>query len=440
MLIKDLLEKKILIWGYGFEGKATLQFLLKHNIKNKILIANAVEIKENIDNVEFIIESDILKYNFDVVIKSPGVSYYKDEIKILQDRGILITSTLNIFLAETQNAKNLKTIAITGTKGKSTTAMACYHILKNIGYNVAFAGNMEVSFFDYIDYLDKYDYFVLELSSYQVTNMLYDVDYSIVLNLFNEHIDWHKSHDNYFRDKMNINNFSKNRIVNANSQLIKKYLKDEINYIYFNTENGFHLTDNFIYKASKKLFNIDKLSNIKGRHILENFNSLFTVLDMENIDLNGAFESLKSFEMLEHRLEVFYEDKKRKIVFVDDSISTIPEATIECLKTFSDYDNIRLVLGGFDRKQNYDDMINIIKNNKKIKLYLLGETGKRLEEKLNNCIFFDKFEDLIIAIIKDIEDNTAILLSPASTSYDMFKNFKERGDIFKKRILEIYSL
>jgi UDP-N-acetylmuramoylalanine--D-glutamate ligase len=435
MTPEDLLVKKILIWGYGLEGKACLKFLLEHGVKNSILVANAVEIKEHIDNVNFILESDVLKYDFDMVVKSPGVSIYKDEIKILQNKGVLVTSILNILLAKAQNIKSVKIIAITGSKGKSTACAACSHILKNLGYKVALVGNIGTSFLDYIDNLNEYDYLVMELSSYQTTNMLYNVDYSVVLNLFKEHVDWHGNHDNYFRDKMNINNFSKNRIVNFENSTIKQYLSEDINYVYFNDEKGFHLVGDFIYNGNKKLFDTRIIDNIKGQHIFKNLNAVFTVLNMENIDLNKAFESLGSFGTLEHRMEVFYENKECNIIFVNDSISTIPEATIECLKTFDKYSNVRLALGGFERKQEYRELIDIINKNKNIKVYLLGSTGKKLANMLNNCVFFDSFDVLITEITKEIENNTAVILSPASASYDMFKNFGERGKIFKDKTL-----
>jgi UDP-N-acetylmuramoylalanine--D-glutamate ligase len=342
---------------------------------------------------------------------------------------------LNILLAEAQSIKNLKIIAITGTKGKSTSGSICCHILKSIGYKVALAGNIGISFLDCMDNLDKYDYLTLELSSYQITNMLYPVDYSIALNLFEEHLDWHHTHENYFRDKMNINNFSQNRIVNFEDDTIKKYIKVDMDYIYFNNVDGFHMAGDFICKENRQLFDTRKLRNIKGKHLFKNFNALFTVFDLENIDLNKVFLALNSFETLEHRLEIFHENKERNIVFVNDSISTIPETTIECLKTFENYDNVRLALGGFNRKQNYTDLISLINKNDKITAYLLGDTGKTLKERLNNSYFFDNFESLIREITKNIDSNTAIILSPASASYDMFKNFKERGGVFKEKVL-----
>ena len=141
-------------------------------------------------------------------------------IKLIQ-QGTEITSILNIFLAKVQQYP-VKTIAITGTKGKSTTSSILYHILKGCGYRVALLGNIGISVLDMYDDIDKYDYFVLEVSSYQATTIEYMVDYGIVLNLFKEHIQWHLTHDNYYRDKLNLLKYSKIKIVNCDNETIKK--------------------------------------------------------------------------------------------------------------------------------------------------------------------------------------------------------------------------
>jgi UDP-N-acetylmuramoylalanine--D-glutamate ligase len=295
-------------------------------------------------------------------------------------------------------------------------------------------GNIEIPFLDCYDDIDGCDYLILELSSYQVANMLYNVDYSVVLNLFPEHVDWHVSHDNYYRDKLRINNFSKNRIINYDNDILRHYVSDDC--IYFNDDTGFRLDDNYICNGNRKLFNFYEINNIRGQHVFKNINSLFTIFSMENIDLNKAFDSMRTFKTLEHRLEIFYEDKERNIIFVNDSISTIPEAAIECLNTFKTYKNIKLVLGGFNRGQNYDKLVELINNNKNIEAFLLGSTGESLKERLNNCIFFEAFEELVIKMVKSIENDAAIILSPASASFDMFKNYKERGNLFKELVLK----
>lgn len=434
MKIDDLLDKKILVWGYGLEGKSMINLFLRRNHKNEIFVATHNPIDEKIKNVKFILESEIILNNFDIIIKSPGVSSYKNELKILQERGVLITSTLNIFLAEVEKYKNLKTIGITGTKGKSTTASICYHMLTTLGFKTALVGNIGIPFFSIIDNLDKYDYLVIELSSCQLNNIMYKLNYGILLNLYPEHIDWHITHDNYFIDKLRILKYSRKYFVNYADSITNKYVKINIENS-FGNKDTFHVKNGYIYHNSQKIFDINSLNNIKGEHIFTNICALLSIFENEKLNINRALESLDSFKTLNHRLEIFHNNEKHNIKFVDDSISTIPESTIMAIKAFKD-DNIFLILGGFDRKQNYNELLKFLKNSNNIrKIFLLGDTGKKLQKELDNANYFNSLEELVLAIKNDNLENVTVLLSPAAASFDKFKNFEERGDRFKELML-----
>jgi UDP-N-acetylmuramoylalanine--D-glutamate ligase len=336
-------------------------------------------------------------------------------------------------LAEAGEYKHLKIIGITGTKGKSTTSLVTNHILNGLGHRSAVFGNIGVPFLNAIDKFNDYDYLVLELSSYQVQSLSYMLDYSIVLNLFPEHIHWHLNHYNYFGDKLSIMKYSKKSIINGNDAIIKEHLKNGCKY--FGTNEGFFLDKNFIKNKDKKVCDITSITNIRGEHIFRNICGVLTFLDEENIDVADAVSLLNSFRTIEHRLEIFYENKERNTIFVNDSISTIPESTIEALKTFSNNAKLFLVLGGFDRQQDYGNLVNFISENKNIKkIFLIGQTGKKLRELLIGVDneYFETLEKLVEAIKVNNLDNTTVLLSPAAPSYDMFKNFEERGGRFKK--------
>jgi UDP-N-acetylmuramoylalanine--D-glutamate ligase len=439
--LRELRGKNVLVWGYGIEGKVMVDFLLKNKATDKILVATSDKVSETRDNVEFILETDILKNDdIDVIIKSPGVSYYKSEIKILEDRGVLITSMLNILLAEAAKYKNLKIIGVTGTKGKSTSVSVLNHMLNNLNHKSVALGNIGVPFISVIEKLDDYDYLVLELSSYQIKNLAFDVDYAVILNLFPEHIGWHLSHENYFRDKLSILNHSRETILNYGNKTTVEYMAKEKrggNCIYFNTAVGFSVEDGCILNCGRKILDTKTLNNIRGEHIFMNICALLTILEKENIDPQLALNTLKTFKCLNHRLEVFYEDRDKNTIFVDDSISTVPESTIEALKTFST-DEIFLILGGFDRQQNFDELLDFIEKNKNVKkIFLLGQTGRRLSVQLGGekSAFFETMEDLILAIKNHDLIGKTVLLSPASPSYDMFKNFEERGNRFKNLML-----
>jgi UDP-N-acetylmuramoylalanine--D-glutamate ligase len=436
MNIDTLENKKILIWGYGLEGRSALDLLTERGIsRENITVATSSEANEKLEGVNFILEDRILNHEFDVLIKSPGVSFYRREIEVLMARGVTVTSILNILLAEIESrGAHLKTIGITGTKGKSTTASICHHMLKSLGHRVAILGNIGVSFLDVLDSLSDYEYLVLELSSCQLKNILYRLDYGVLLNLFREHIDWHLSHENYFSDKLNIIKYSKKCFINYRDQITSKYVDVHSYGALFNSPESYHTRDGNLYYREDKLLTIDSLDNIKGEHLFTNLCALLAILRDEKLNVEQALESLGEFKTLPHRLEVFYSDSENNLKLVDDSISTIPEATIEALKTFRG-DNIFLILGGLDRQQDYSELLKFIEKSRNIKkIFLIGQTGEKIASALKNAEYFRNFEDLVRSIKNCNLKNTTVLLSPAAASFDMFENFKVRGDKFKELI------
>ncbi|MDR2777324.1 MAG: hypothetical protein LBB24_00955, partial [Rickettsiales bacterium] len=310
MRIGELLEKKVLIWGYGLEGRSALEFLLGHGAKEEIIVATNAGTDEKIKGARFIEERQILEQNFDVLIKSPGVSFYREEIAALLNRGVTVTSILNILLAETAGRGYPKTIGITGTKGKSTTALVCYSMLKSLGARTLMLGNMGISLLEPLDSLDSYDYLVLELSSCQLTNILHRMDYGILLNLFPEHIDWHISHENYFRDKLKILEYSEKCFLNHADPITLKYVNEGKHKYFFNDMDSFHLEGNFLCYARSKLAYTRSFGNIRGSHVFTNICAPLAVIREEGLDVARALESLRDFKTLPHRLEVFYDDRK----------------------------------------------------------------------------------------------------------------------------------
>ena len=442
MLISELKDKSILIWGFGVEGSSA--FNVMKNITDKIVVAvkDKSKCESMCDGVKFINEDEILNSEYDYVIKSSGVSKYRKDIETLEKRGTKITTIQNIFLSEVSDKKNKnnlpKIIGITGTKGKSTTASMINHILNNLGFKSILVGNIGVSVFDVLSKMKEYDYVVIEFSSYQCAMLEEKLDYSVVLNLFPEHIDWHLTHENYFRDKLNITKFSDSAVISYNNDTVKRYLDKNLNNVtYFNNKDGFHINGDFICFCDEKIYNINDIATINGIHIFENLCSILTILKNEGLDVQKAMETLKTFKTLEHRLEVFY--KSNNMICVDDSISTIPEATIRAINTFKN--DIYLVLGGYDRQQDFNELINTINAKGNIKkLFLTGETGKRMLKLFSDTNlkieydYYDSLREIVSSIDFNKLNDTTLLLSPASASYDKYKNFEERGNLFKSLI------
>ncbi len=435
MKISDLTDKKVAIWGLGIEGKAVLKKLNEKFPDKKITIVDDKNCPAHTGINTCIV--DQLR-NMDVVIRSPGVSIYKDEILFIKKNfNTKFITEKTLFFGELED-KKVKTIAITGTKGKTTTSTFCAYILKKLGYKVLLAGNMGVPTIELIDKAEDYDFAVVEISSYQASDLLSFPTFAVLLNLFPEHINWHLTHNNYYADKCHLLSGSKYKIVNGDNEKVLEYPSNIEDKILFGVKNGFHYEDGYFYNKEKKLFS-SKNMKLLGAHNYQNLCSILTVLDILKIDFNNIKqEYFDSFKPVEHRLETI---EKNGILFINDSISTLPEATIACYNIFKDK-SIYSILGGFDRQQDYSDLIKYILDNKNIKfITLLGQTSKRISKELaennfNNFLLCNTLEECVKNLYDKAktDKNPVIILSPASASYDMYKNFEERGKHFKELI------
>lgn len=420
-IINVLSNKKVLILGFGREGRSTYKFIKDNNINCELGIADINEItdKEIQENRKISLHigegyMDIMD-EYDIVMKSPGISFKnKDYTNVLSK----ITSQTELFL----KYGSTKTIGITGTKGKSTTASLTYEIL-NKKYNVMLVGNIGVPVFEAIDKYENIDLFVFELSSHQLEHVKYSPHISVILNMFEEHLDHYNSYEEYKEAKRNIFKYQKENdyyILNDN-------MKDTILGGYILKQNIINIEDNDI--------NIE--TNLLGKHNMYNINVAIKIAKIYNIDKKDIVSAVKSFKGLPHRLE--YVGKYRGVHFVDDSIATIPEAVISAVESL---DNVgTLILGGMDRGIDYSSLIEYLNTCKVSNIILMNDSGKKIYNGLIN-----KNIDKNICLVQDLEEAVRIayectkkdkicLLSPAAASYGIFKNFEERGDKFKEYVM-----
>ena len=434
MRIKDLQNKCIAIWGLGREGNAVWDYLKKHNIGNEIKIfANDGEV--NLEGVE-------------VVIKSPGVSMYKPEIIKAKENGVQFTSSSDLFLSEMRaNKPNCKIIGISGSKGKSTSVSAMHHMLSALGYKVGLGGNIGRPIIELLD--GDYDYVVGEFSSYQAADLTASPQIVMYTNLFYVHTDWHNhSHEQYCRDKMNLSaNQQEGNVVFANKrnpQLCE--FVSEKNLQWYNEENTFHAEKRDLFWGNEKLLNISDLK-LSGDHNLDNLAGVFSVLQYLKMDIKKAVESLKNFEPLEHRLQNFAE--KNGIKFINDSISTAPEAAIGAMKSFDE--NIVIISGGQYLEQNYVEYAEYVANNPKVKMVVaMYQSGPEIAKAVKDKVKREDFEllescnmDEVVAktyqLLKEKGQGGYVLFSPTAPSFGVYKNFMERGQHFMttvKNLLE----
>ena len=445
MRIKDLKNKKVAIWGAGKEGLATLKILHETLPHLNITILNdsllSTKVLENLNKIKpsisIITEDEVIQSlnQFDVIIKSPGISIYLPEIKAAKDHGVFFTSSTQLWFEE---HKYEKIICITGTKGKSTTTSLIVHMLKALKFKVAMGGNIGKPIIEQINLQPAPDFWVLEMSSYQASDFKGAVSVGVLLNLYPEHLDWHGDEKTYYQDKVHPFLQIKDgvTVLNKLDENTKKLKVNWKNPVYFNATNGFHIKGNGIWYKTRRLIDTKDIK-LLGAHNLSNMCAALTAVKALGIDPLKTVKPLSTFQGLPHRLTMLGE--KNGIEFVDDSISTIPQATIAAIKSFPDR-QITLLLGGFDRKVNMDVLIQYLFKNPVDAVITMYESGQRIAKSIKQTgkqLNFKHYEvetlEQAVKVSKKITPiGGCVLLSPASPSYGAFKNFEERGEIFKK--------
>lgn len=423
-IIDELKNKKVLILGFGREGKSTYKFIKENNIECILGIADKNNlIDENIlndKNIKLHVGERYLEamYEYDVIIKSPGISF---KGKFYDDILYKITSQTELFLKYGKD----KVIGITGTKGKSTTASLTYEMLKK-KYKVMLVGNIGVPVFEKIDKYNEIDIFVFELSSHQLEHVKYSSHVSVILNMFEEHLDHYNSYEEYKEAKRNIFKHQKE----TDYYILNNKMKDIILGNYVLRQNVIEVENNDI--------NIE--TNLVGKHNKYNINVARKIAELYEVKENDIIDVIHNFKGLPHRLE--YVGRYKGIYFIDDSIATIPEASILGMESI---DNVRtVIIGGMDRGIDYSKLIEYLNNRKDVNVILMNDSGRKIYDKLdkNNInnhkkiVFVDNLEEAVKQAYRLTENDRVCLLSPASASYGIFKNFEERGDKYKEYVIK----
>ena len=438
---------KVLILGFGREGKSTYNLIRKYLPDKHLYIADGnsklLEINpelNNDSNIDVILGESYLDNlnDYDLIIKSPGINFKFVDYSSFEDK---ITSQVDLFLRHSI----CKTIGVTGTKGKSTTSSLIYHVLSNMGLKTVFAGNIGIPVFEKLDEVDTDTVFVMELSCHQLKFVKSSPNISVLLNLYEEHLDLYKSYEDYIFAKLNIFKYQKDgdyKIWGLDSPDSKKYFKEEKNTYTYSTENtvnGVTIKDDGLYLNNELVYLKSRKRNILGEHNYYNIAPVLIVSSILNLDLNKVCDLIDEFKPLEHRLE--YVGKYNDIDFYNDSISTIPMATINCINAVENAYTI--IIGGLDRGIDYTDLINYLYKSEKIKVIIcLKDTGYTIADKLismnsNKTILKAiDMKDVVKLAYKYTEKGMACMLSPAAASYNTYKNFEERGKDFKKKIEE----
>lgn len=424
-IINRLNGKKILIAGFGREGKSTLRFLQKYLPDAMIGIADKNESAfQDVDKERYELFSgdDYLNAatDYDVIVKTPGISVNNIEIDCSK-----ITSQTDLFLEAYHN----QVIGITGTKGKSTTSSLIYHIIKGVkglkgkGNDVILAGNIGIPILDCIDDINERTIIVYELSAHQLQFINKSPHVGVLLNVFEEHLDHFGTYDKYKDAKINVLRY----MSDGDFEIVNNSLFHETEFMSSNRID--------FESFDLKNFNINwEEIPLMGEHNKLNVKAALCACRSFGFSLEDLIPHLYTFKPLEHRQE--FVGIFNGVKFYNDSISTIPQATIAALNTIKNVNF--LLLGGFDRGIDYSPLISYLKENVMPYVLLTGKAGQKIKNMLQDADYKGnilEYTDMESAfdIVRNMSKNGDVcLLSPAAASYDRYKNFEERGKIFKE--------
>ena len=393
-IIDEINGKRILIWGYGREGKSTERFL------KRCCKPASVAVYEG--GREGICEAD-----YDYIIKSPGIVMREDHPKY--------TSQTELFLK--QFRRNV--IGITGTKGKSTTSSMLYHVLRECADRPVFlVGNIGQPCLDDFEEISGDTIVVYEMSCHQLAHTRVSPHIAVFLNLFEEHLDYYGTMERYFEAKSHIAAYQ------------------EADDIFFAGENVPGISTAAKTVVIKKEEGEPYALKLAGAHNQYNAQFVYRIaVEVFHCGRQEVLRSMERFGGLPHRLE--YVGTVGGVRYYDDSISTIPEASIRAAESIPEVQT--MLLGGMDRQFNYDILVDFIRKNRQIRFICAYAAGKRIFAEAGDCTNCCYVEDLTqeVAMAKRVtEQGRACILSPAAAYYCYFKNFEERGEAFVQYLLE----
>lgn len=433
-------NKKILILGFAREGASTLAYLRSSGNNGLITIYDKRGLAEMDKKWQEVIKQDpnyrlflgqeikdFLAQNgaeYDIIFKTAGIPNKLIPPKLLPK----ITTQTNIFLAKCQGT----VIGVTGTKGKSTTSSLLYEMLKKSGRKTILVGNIGKPCLDLLSKTDNKTTVIFEMSSHQLSTLKKSPHIAVFLNIFPEHLDYYCDFADYIKAKTTITKYQKSTDILIYNGENKKVVE-----IAESSKAGL-----FDYAKMKINIGINE-TKLKGVHNLSNIKAVFQVGRVLNIDDAVIREAVTGFSPLRHRLE--FVGKVNGVSFYNDSLATIPEATIGALDALGD-EVATLITGGFNRGLSYTELAKRILESRIKTLILFPTTGKIIWKEMLKISdqksigikhhFVDTMEKAVALSCKNTKKGKICLLSCASSSFNLFKDYQDRGDQFVKEVMD----
>ena len=447
--------RKVAIIGMGVSNIPLLDYF--HDKKAMVTVFDNREIadmpKDIMDKIteysmEFSLGKNYLSKlkGYDLVLRSPSCLPTVPELEQESERGAIVTTEIELLMKMCP----CKIIGITGSDGKTTTTTLISEIIKASGYRCHVGGNIGMPLFTKLNEIMPEDIVVLELSSFQLMGMEISPDIAVITNISPNHLNVHKDYEEYIEAKKNIfkfqnedgilvtnfdNDITREASMQAKGKVIYFSSKTKIDEGYFVDNTAIKQCDD---KIRKHLINIEDIT-IRGIHNYENIcAALAATEDLANKDI--AIRVCREFKGVAHRIEFVKEINNVK--WYNDSASTTPSRAISALNAFSE--DIVMIAGGADKNLDYAPLAKVIVDKVKV-LILMGETAEKIfnavkkemekQDKDLRILMCNSLNQAIILAKRNVKPNQVVLFSPASTSFDMFKNMYERGDKFKEAVL-----
>lgn len=442
-------NNKILILGFARSGYEAAKFLAKRG--NTVILNDAKEEEKQDKNkveelkelgVNFIFGShpdDLLDSSFDYLIKNPGVPIDHKYVLKARELGIEVINEVEMAYRLIPKDKNIKVIGITGTNGKTTTTTLIYEFLKQDGRRVHLTGNIGYPLCGFLDKLQENDIIVMETSCQQLENTdLYNPDVAVLTNIDVAHLEFMKTYEHYKEVKAKIfKNHDSNHVAiinmeNEESIKISKNIKSTVKYFSSkNVINGAYIKDRFIYYYDEKIVSLDDI-RLKGMHNYENIMCAIMATKEFGIKNDSIVTVLKNFNGVEHRLEFVREVNGVK--YYNDTEATNIKCTQIALRSFDE--KTVLILGGYERGQDFYELKDFVKNVKAI--VAIGQCRARVKEfgdSMNIPTYeYERLSEGFEKCVDLANENDVVLLSPASASWDQYKQCEDRGAEFKELV------
>ena len=459
-IFDDIPNKKVCVLGMGISNRPLIKFLYTKGARKIWVLdksgseetkAKAVALKkEGVDFTSCFGENylDTLKEErFDIVFKTPVVRYDLPELIYAKEQGAVITSEMEVFL----NLCPAKIYAVTGSDGKTTTTTLIYKFLdgycKQNGGKAWVGGNIGTPLLPYIDKIKPEDYVIVELSSFQLMNMKAKTDVSVITNISPNHLDVHKSYEEYIEAKKNIFLYGDKDSITVLNQdnSVTGAMGEEVpgRVRWFSRRQevspGVYMKDNALWGASGKILDRSDIL-LPGDHNAENYMAAICAV-MDTVPADIILEVARTFGGVEHRLELIRE--LNGVKYYNSSIDSSPNRTLNALSVFER--NVVLIAGGKDKKIPYDALGPALADKVRT-LILTGPTAGKIEQAAREEFMrrgqdftievhhANTYEEAVEAAYQAARPGDTVLLSPASTSFDMFRNFEERGNKFKQLV------